>query len=103
MNLSELVKFPTVVIIFYHGKKSISTAAKINLPCTLEIHFYHGNTLTWLVGIRGKTCLAGSRTWEIDFYRLENWILPRLKLIFTAVTLSFDWLAFAVKRVWRAA
>jgi len=24
-------------------------------------------------------------------------------LIFTAVTLSFDWLAFAVKHVWRAA
>jgi len=69
----------------------------------VEIDFYDGNTLIWLVAIRGKTCLAGSRTWEIDFYHLGNWILPRWKLIFTTVTLPFDWLAFAVKLVWRAA
>jgi len=28
---------------------------------TLEIEFYHGNSLIWLVGIRGKTCLVGCR------------------------------------------
>jgi len=33
----------------------------------------------------------------------KNDFLPPWKFIFTTVTLSFDWLPFAVKRVWRAA
>ena len=74
-----------------HGKKK-------ELICTrLDIDFYHSNTLIWLVGIRGKICLAGSRTWEIDFHHLGDWILPQWKLIYNTVTLTFDWLAFGGK------
>ena len=47
-----------------------------------SLHFYHGNALIWLVGIRGIMCLAGSGSWEIDF-------LPPWKLNFTTVEIDF--------------
>ena len=80
-----------VKINFHGGKNQFSS------PVTPENfrarYAWTGNTLIWLAGIRGKACLAGSCTWKIA--RVPNWLV-RFETR-AQVTLTFDWLAFAVK------
>ena len=44
----------------------------------MEIDFYHSNTLVCLVGIRGKTCLAGSEDCAFMWYAVWNCGLGRV-------------------------
>ena len=81
MNLLEL--FPTVV-------KDYCTAVKIN--------FHHSSNKS----ISACARVAGMEVCGCPRGKKEM-ICTKLDIDFTTVTLSFDWLVFAVKFVWRAA